>query len=237
MFDLLVVWRLPHHRPTRMISAPQVPVPSLRTGGPACATPRRARGGRGRPATVAYQSRACAGCRTQWFSSGKYRNLWGTRPGPRLSRSDHSRSASPTGTRWSRSPWITSIGVLIASANRCGLYSAADLRGQLAAPVVRRVRGGDELVERPQARVRDDGGEAVGVPGHPVGQVAAERAAHGGRAPGVDLRHGVPPRRSGRGRRCTAPRPSGPSRAGRTRARTRWTAPGRAGARRSRGPP
>ena len=39
--------------------------------------------------------------------------------------------------------------------------------------------------------MRHDGGEAVGVPGDPVGQVAAERAAHRGRAAGVDLREAL----------------------------------------------
>ena len=49
---------------------------------------------------------------------------------------------------------------------------------------------GAELVERPQAGVGDDRVEPVGVAGHPVGHVAAERAAHRGGAGGVDPRVG-----------------------------------------------
>ena len=48
-----------------------------------------------------------------------------------------------------------------------------------------------ELVERPQARVRDDRAEPVGVPGDPVGHVAAERAAHRGRAASRRCRRGA----------------------------------------------
>ena len=47
-----------------------------------------------------------------------------------------------------------------------------------ALPVLRAVGRAAELIHRPQARVRHDRTEAVGVPGDPVGHVAAERAAH-----------------------------------------------------------
>ena len=49
-----------------------------------------------------------------------------------------------------------------------------------AQPVVRDVGGVVLLVERPGAGVGDDRAEPVGVPGHPVGQVATERRAEAG---------------------------------------------------------
>ena len=57
----------------------------------------------------------------------------------------------------------------------------------LATPVERGVGGADEAVEVPDAGVGDDRGEPVGVPGHPVGHVAAEGPAHRGDARGVDV--------------------------------------------------
>ncbi len=64
----------------------------------------------------------------------------------------------------------------------------------LARPVVRVVRRRAELVESPQARVRDDRAEAVRVPRDPVRHVPAEGPAHRGSPGRVDLRarlHGV----------------------------------------------
>jgi hypothetical protein len=52
--------------------------------------------------TVEYQALTLPGDSTQWFSSGKYRNLCGIAPSAELKRSAssaHSRSASPIGTR------------------------------------------------------------------------------------------------------------------------------------------
>ena len=57
----------------------------------------------------------------------------------------------------------------------------------LAGPVERGVRRRAEAVQRPQRGVRDHAPEPVGVPGHPVRHVAAERAAHGGGAVAVDV--------------------------------------------------
>ena len=77
--------------------------------------------------------------------------------------------------------------MLIAPTCRCGRVVERHLLGHLAAPVVCRVRRRPELVERPQARVRDDRGEPVRVAGHPVRHVPAERPTHRGRAGLVDV--------------------------------------------------
>ena len=74
-----------------------------------------------------------------------------------------------------------------AASQRSGCtVGIAELRLHGAAPV----GGAMEAAHVPQRRVGHDGPEAVGVPGDPVGHVAAERAAHGGRPGGVDVRPG-----------------------------------------------
>ncbi|MCY1232523.1 hypothetical protein D9M72_450190 [compost metagenome] len=61
-------------------------------------------------------------------------------------------------------------------------------------PVLRRVGGGAELVQGPQAGMGDDRAEAVRLPRHPVGHVAPEGTAHGSRPRRINVRtfhHGV----------------------------------------------
>ena len=183
-----------HERPPRRAVPPRcgtAPVAYPRSGGgttvlsaadPGPPSRPRAGGGRGRPA----RWRTRAGRVTAAAPSGSRRGSTGTCAGTwseqRATRSDHSRSASPIGTRWSRSPWITSIGV----RDRVGVPVRAVLglhpRGQLAAPVVRPSVVGTNWSSAHRLACVTIGGEAVGVPGDPVGHVAAERAAHRGRA-------------------------------------------------------
>lgn len=65
------------------------------------------------------------------------------------------------------------------------------LRADFLPPVVVGVGGRTELAQGPEAGMADDGPEAVGVPGDPVGHVAAERAAHGSAALAVDVVAGL----------------------------------------------
>ena len=82
-------------------------------------SPGRARGGRGRRAPSRTRPARVLGVSTQWFSSGKYRNLCGSRRlGLRARGQLRTTAAGPRrsapGSRWS--PWMTSIGVRMASA-------------------------------------------------------------------------------------------------------------------------